>query len=198
MFQNLLNQNGQSVFNNPNRGNQPSKKIIIFGGIGLVIILILVAMLFFGGSGGHKNSKAWQDLVNNEAQILIVANKYNQDLTDSNLQNATATITLTWQTNNTNMSKIYATDLGKAAIPPSPILYKSLGTDLDTAKTAGNLDSVFASSMIKQLSLVRSNVKTIINDGSLGPKSKTQFQNTAKLTDDTVKLLQPFTNISSN
>lgn len=190
MFQNPLGTNnpqGYSTNNSP-----PDKKMMLLGGGGIVLILVIVGMLLFSGGGGNKNSKAWQDLVNNEKQIVVISEKYNKDLTDPNLQNAAATTILAWQTNNQDIEKIYGEIFGKKAQRASSTIYKPLATNLDSAKTAGNLDSVFAATILKQLNLVKSNIKAI-EGASPGPKTNTQLQKTNKLVEYTLKLLQPFT-----
>lgn len=189
-FTNPLSSNNQSTFNTSNGGNQPDKKMILFGG-GLVLILIVLGLLLFGG--GNNNGQAWQNLINNETQITVVGDKYDKDLTDSHLQDATATTMITWQSNNNDVEAIYATNVGKGAKRPSRMIDKKLATSLDSAKVAGNLDSVFAASLIKQLNQVKTNIRTLSN-GNLGSKTKTQLQNTNKQADYTIKLMQPFTN----
>lgn len=157
----------------------PNKKLILFGGIGLLVLLFGLGALIFSG-GSSVDQITWSNLMSSQAQIPAITNKYNRDISSAQLQNSGATIQATWQTNNSKMTDTYKSIAGRAAKIPSSALNKKTKEALDTSKNAGNLDEDYRQTLIKQLKLVDKNTSTLLQ-GDISGKARNQLKYTKEL-----------------
>lgn len=121
-------------------------------------------------------------------QIPAITNKYNKDISSAKLQNSAATIQATWQSNNSDMTGVYKSVVGKSAKNPSSTLDKKTKESLDTSKNEGNLDRDYKDALIKQLKLVDKDASTLLQ-GDLSKKTKDKLKSTKELVKISLKLL---------
>ena len=188
----------QASYVTPSTTNQPpDKKLVIIGGGVLLLVLIIVGVLLLNGGGGNDNSLTWQRIIANENQIPVITQTYQQDLTSRDVQNASATTQITWMSNNKNVASTYARILGKTATQPNALIDAKTKKLLDDAKTAGNLDSALANTIINQVNLVDKDVQTILASNP-SSQTKAQLQATDSLAKSTIKQLQSALNTLNN
>lgn len=127
----------QFIFNEPPKTvKMPSKMILIAGGLGLLMLIVLLASLLFGGSDKHKTELL--DLMARQQEILRVTDlATNKDLT-SNTKALLVTLSATVSSDRIQFKSYYASTVSKKIDAKLLTTYRSSQTDAKLASAAQN------------------------------------------------------------
>lgn len=146
---------------------QPVKtlpKFAIFGMIGGVIALAIFAVFILSSAGGPPNFSEQSLAVKGRIATLLTISKEQQShLTDNNLRDTNATLSLTLTTMDSDLGEIIQAQSTKKTpktIKPDQS-YSTLSSELNDAYLSGTLDRSYASELNYQLSLFKTQLRRL-------------------------------------
>ena len=154
-------------------GPQPHKikkqLFMLFGGVALVLILLLWLVFGTGSTGGQTDMRA---SVQNTADSIGILDAYQQDVQFSGTKNDLALALIILRGNYQNLNELYKTTYNpKASFSNSPKPDETSATKLDEAKRDNRLDSEIITTLEPKVAAAQSALK----------RAKANFSSTSSL-----------------